>query len=82
MLIVDSRALVRLAIFGREKEIRGLGDSAGLTIAGKGCPYRLDGCRQLDSTLLILPKDGREVGAANFLIFCQQHCHLADNCRT
>ena len=50
--------------------------------AGKGCPYRLDGSLQLDSTFLILSIDGREVQAANLSIFLQQHCHLANNCRT
>ena len=44
--------------------------------AAKGCPYRLDGSRRLDSTLLILPIDGREGYAANFSIFLKQHCHL------
>ena len=53
-----------------------------LITAGKGCPYQLDGSRQLDSTLLILPIDDRKVEAANSSIFSQQHCHITDNCQT
>ena len=37
--------------------------------AAKGGPYRLDGRRQLDYTLLVLPIDGMEGEAANFSIF-------------
>ena len=50
--------------------------------AGKGCPYRLDGSRQLDSTLMILPIGGRKGRVANLSIFTEQHCPLVNNCRT
>ena len=48
--------------------------------ASKGCPYRLDGRRRHDSTLLILPIDIREGFAANFSIFPKQHCYLVNYC--
>ena len=40
-----------------------------LSTVAKGCPYRLDGSRQLNYSLLILPIDGMEREAANFSIF-------------
>ena len=57
-------------------------DQRGANTPAKARPYRIDGSRRLDYTLLIVPIDGMEEEAANFSIFLQQHCHLAKNCRT